>query len=558
MPRKRTREELAAIARRIGELLAEGVPFNDPPRRGAGEPGIAGRLSAEMDITPRAAGNLVAQIRASGLDAGWPAAEAQSREPLRRRRIHAEAARRRVYLLTAAQDETPLHEGFWANLQAYAAHRRAEILVGGFTYQKGLFEEHSVRAGIYDPRIVAHLHPVETRLAPGFLWCGQANILPTAGNPLAGWQTRGRGGWVAVPHAKIALESVPRMPGNPPVAALSTGVATMPNYVRRNAGMKAEFHHAIGFAIVEVAPDGAFWARTVSAEADGSFCDLDVRVTGGEVRPGDARVAAIVWGDIHAEAIDPAMARLSWGIDAAPDALSRLRTGRTMVDALRPEIQVFHDVLDFAARSHHNRANPVFMAARHAAAIESVEAEIARAARFIRLASRPWSRTVIVDSNHNRHFNRWLESPDGARDPANSAYWHRVNAAWHAASRAGDRRFDPFEWALREKGATFEFVRGGESFTICPESPVECGLHFDVGPNGSRGGARAFARLAERVNGGHTHSPAILEGCYVAGTNGNLWPDYVRGPQSWAHADIVTHASGKRQLVVKNDRGWRG
>ena len=43
----------------------------------------------------------------------------------------APAARR--YLLTAAQDGTQVHEGFWRNVLAFAAFLDATVLVGGFT-----------------------------------------------------------------------------------------------------------------------------------------------------------------------------------------------------------------------------------------------------------------------------------------------------------------------------------------------------------------------------------------------------------------------------------------
>jgi hypothetical protein len=57
---------------------------------------------------------------------------------------------------------------------------------------------------------------------------------------------------------------------------------------------------------------------------------------------------------------------------------------------------------------------------------------------------------------------------------------------------------------------------------------------------------------------GHSHSPAIREAAYVAGTNSVLHREWLHGPTSWAHADIVTHRSGKRQIVLKRPTGWRG
>src|ERR1700679_4212183 len=45
-------------------------------------------------------------------------------------------APRARYILTSAQNNTKVHEGFWQNLVAYAHYVDAEIIVGGFVYNK--------------------------------------------------------------------------------------------------------------------------------------------------------------------------------------------------------------------------------------------------------------------------------------------------------------------------------------------------------------------------------------------------------------------------------------
>jgi hypothetical protein len=51
----------------------------------------------------------------------------------RRTRVTVPRTARR-WLLTAAQNDTRVHEKFWTNLQAYAQHVGAQILIGPFTY----------------------------------------------------------------------------------------------------------------------------------------------------------------------------------------------------------------------------------------------------------------------------------------------------------------------------------------------------------------------------------------------------------------------------------------
>lgn len=559
MPVAHTDEDHRRFAEGFAAVIADGFPLMDKVSRAKGNRQALGEYARRHNLSSQAVTLRLARIRGTKhwkmIEKAEAARLANAREKLALRKVNAEARRSRVFLLTAAQDDTPLHEAFWQNLTAYAAFRSAALMVGGFTYQKGLFEDHSVQAGVYDSRIMPFLQPVETRLGPSVIWAGQANILPTAANPLAGWQGHGGHASIILPHAKIALQSVPVMPGNPPKIALSTGVCTLPNYIRRNAGMRAEWHHTIGFAVVEIAADGSQWIRTVSAMKDGSFRDLDLLVAGGKVISGQ-RVEAITWGDIHHEKIDEAMSIMGWGVDAS----GRRRRRHSMLDVLRPAQQHFHDLIDFSARNHHNIDDPVHAAAMHAARAESVGEEIAAAARWLRAASRPGIRSVVIDSNHNAALSRWLRGKAGRMDPANSAYYHFLNARWHEAARSGDRSFSPFEFALRHAApdAEFTFVQAGQSHLVCADGPaIECGLHGHVGNGGARGSLASFARMAPRVNVAHSHSPGIRDAAYQAGTNSLLDMGYNAGPTSWAHADIVTHVTGKRQIIIKNKRGWR-
>lgn len=465
---------------------------------------------------------------------------------------------RRV-ILTAAQDDTSIHEGFWANLQAYAAHCGAEIMVGGFTYQKGLFEDHAVASGRFDQRISPFLRPEVVPLGPRIVWYGAANILPTASDPLAGWETPTRDKWAVFPHAKIALRCVPTMPGAPGKQVMTTGVVTVQNYVQRNAGQKASFHHTIGATLVEVTPAGAHFCRQIIANRDGSFQDLDAVVKDARVSTGHT-IEAVTWGDIHREFLDPEVAAGSWGFDVGTAACTQ---EGSILDILKPKHQFIHDSFNFTARSHHTRSDPHERARRIAEGRDSVEAEIQATADFLAAVRRPWSTVVHVDSNHNQHLHRWVKDPAGHADAANARYWHEMNAATHRAIELGDTEFLIHEHALRRAAPDglegVVFLRAGQSYQVCQAtSHVECGLHADIGPNGARGSAPAFARVVERINGAHGHHPIIRESYYQAGTSSSLDMEYnTKGPGMWAHAHIAVYPSGKRTIITMNGKDWR-
>lgn len=453
------------------------------------------------------------------------------------------AGRVHRFIITGAQDDTPVHEGFLSNLETYAAHIGATILVGGYTYQLGVFTDHAAETNVYDRRLAPYLRHDRIQLTPDLLYLGNANILPTSANPLNGWTTANRGGHVVIPHSRIALESIPRMQSQPPRYATTTGTVTKPNYTPRAAGQKSIFHHTLGALVVEIDIDGEVFMRHVTADDDGSFQDLDCHVSQGNVVDG-RRVLAVTWGDIHHEQLDQTIAAASWGIDLAS---AEVVTRDNLLDGLMPEYQFMHDSLDFRRRNHHDLKNPHQKARLRSLAKDNVEEEVAAAAAFINACSRDWCLTVMVESNHDAALARWLAEPEAQNDAENAYYWHELNAAWHRSIREGVE-VNVVEEAMRRGGLDdhVAFVAAGGSFVL---SGVECGMHGDLGVGGSRGSPNQYRRFGPKTSTGHTHTPKLVEGVFVAGVSASLDQGYNKGPTTWAHAHIILYHSGKRALV---------
>jgi hypothetical protein len=472
-------------------------------------------------------------------------------------KVEARPAGTHVVLMTAMQDDTDMFPGF-ANLQAYAAARGGDIFVGGFTYNKKLYTDHETRHAHFHHDAAQYLRPDIVQLAPRLVWYGDFNCLPTAADPLSGWETNTKEKWAVFPHAKIALKAVPAMPGRPGKQIMTTGVMTKPNYIAKNAGQKAEFHHTHGATIAEIRPDGTFFLRQLHMTRDGSFQDLDVLVKDGQVLPAPP-VEAINWGDIHTEEIDPDVAMACWGYDVDRRAVKS--TG-SILDTLRPRHQFFHDSFDMKARSHHTRNDPHERAMRIVEGINNVETMLDQTSQFLHAAQRDWCKSVHVASNHNFHLDQWLKDPQGAFDPTNALIWHELNAAYHRGIREGDIRFSVHAWALQHRRwdlSDIAFLKEGESYVICQTTqPVECGLHAHMGPRGARGSPSNLSKIVERINGGHIHEPRIVEGAYFAGTSSKLDMIYnTRGPTAWHHSLIVTYGSGKRTIVTLQDGAYR-
>ena len=154
------------------------------------------------------------------------------------------------YILTSAQNNTRLHDAVWESLQALAKHYHAEIFVGTFSYDQNKFGEMAVKRGKakhqdvdmwYDERITKEMFKDERiELAPGLVWCGEMNILPTAVHPLASLESYTNRKSAIFPHAKQVMRSVPSMLEEPAKFNYTTGTITKRNYVQKRLGLIAE------------------------------------------------------------------------------------------------------------------------------------------------------------------------------------------------------------------------------------------------------------------------------------------------------------------------------
>ena len=179
---------------------------------------------------------------------------------------------RKSYLITSAQIETPVDKNFMMNLEKMAEVHKAEILIPTYTYnKKGI--GHS-GTGDADKKLQAHyfdslIHPYmmnERRaLNKKVEVLGNLNILPTAVNPLSGYQSFTHDKSGVFPHPKIVSESVATSPDKLCKFLFTSGSCTVPNYMQKNAGIKAEFHHQMGAVLVEIVDDKVFHHRHVLA-----------------------------------------------------------------------------------------------------------------------------------------------------------------------------------------------------------------------------------------------------------------------------------------------------
>lgn len=458
------------------------------------------------------------------------------------------------YLFSTIQNDTPLHRPTWNNLVALAKHYNATIVLSRFVYDLSTHNEgakpraKSAREErTWAKDAMPFVQDERMLVAPGLEWCGELQILPTAKRPISGFESyTGRNSCI-IPHPKIALESVASGKHEGTKLIYTTGCVTRKNYIQKKAGQVAQFHHAYGALLVEVSETG-WYCRQVTAGNNGTMYDLNVRVKDGKVSTGH-RVEAIVWGDAHIRQADPTVAELAWAKNG-------------ILDTLRPKHQIFHDLLDFYSRNHHDIGNGRLRFRRYVGAPEddSVSAELDEVAVALAKRSRAWCKSVVVASNHDGALQRWLDTADYRSDPKNAVVFLELQTALYKSEVKKDRRFSIFEYSMHRRGVQgVTFLREDDSYVICKDAHggIELGMHGHLGVNGGRGSMLGFARMGRKSFIGHGHRAGIVDGVWMVGTSSRMDLGYNAGPGGWSHSFGIAQPNGKRQMVTIYNGGWR-
>ena len=462
----------------------------------------------------------------------------------------------RRYIVTAAQNNTYIHEGVWRNLLALAKHYDAEIFVGSFSYDQNSYGPLAVKKGKYkggerklwyDDHIVPYINDDRVQLGRGLVWCGEMNITPTAADPLNGLETYSGRQSAIFPHAKISMRTVASIQGSGAKLNYTTGAVTKRNYIQKRAGLVAEFHHTYGGLLVEVDSKGIWKVRQLDAEdVSGTIYDLTLKVENGVVTDGH-RVEAIGWGDIHATCIDPTVLDISAVLPG------------NMLDVLKPRYQFIHDLIEGVSVNHHGARKPLERFKASLRNLSMIQNELVASTEVLAKYHRAGTKMIVVNSNHDRWLDRWLDNFDPQIDDArNAEIYYDGNAARYRAARTGSA-LNVLEYLLRNHGGwtiPAKFLGWDESFLICKKR-LECGQHGDLGANGTKGSPSALAKVGRRSNIGHTHVAGIWDGLYVAGTSTDFRMGYNHGPSSWTHSHILTYANGKRCIITCFEGAWR-
>lgn len=432
------------------------------------------------------------------------------------------------FIITWAQNNTPVHERFFQNIETYADVIGADIhvIAGRYRNPTSIWSNAAREEERWNSRVVPYLDAGRHDIHKYMSIMSDIKIQPTAVNPMTGLQALSAENSCIFGAPKMQMETIPVLEGQMPKMMLTTGACTKANYTDSKAGKKGEFHHMLGFAIVEIKDDDTFFVRQVSADDDGDFSDLYYRVKENKVKK-LKKIAGIVFGDLHIGHHDPEVLKSTFGL----------------LEDLKPKTVVLHDVFDGHSISHHERKDPFIQYQREMDGSNSLKLEVDNMLQELKPFKR-FKNVVVVRSNHDDFIDRWLKDVDWKKTTTfrNSLEY----MTYASAILSGKAKQGVIPYLINEAYPKFKTLDRSSSYKI---KSWEVGQHGDVGSNGSRGSLLQFRKLNTKVIVGHYHSPGRKDGALAVGTSTHLRVGYNLGASGWLQSHVIVHTDGKAQHI---------
>ena len=433
------------------------------------------------------------------------------------------------FLISWAQSDTPVHKKFLKNMETYAEHIDAEILIIAGRYKnptslsasKALKDKEKNVKNSWDSLVLPYLDANRHNLHEHLVVLSDVKIQPTASTPLS--SLNGLTGLESciVGHPRSHLKFLPVLDGYPSKVLLTTGACTIENYTDTKIGKSSEFNHVLGCVIVELDGD-IFHIRQICADKKGDFYDLSFKVKDGSVFNNN-KIEVAVLGDIHLTSEDKENVDISF----------------EMLDRFNPKHVVLHDIADMYSISHHEKRNPFQLLRREEDGSNSLEKELNYIKNWFK--SRPKYNYIVPSANHSDFIDRWLQNEDWRKDGNKKLYLEFANITAKGLAPKGI-----IAYILETEFDHIRCLGVDESYNVLG---WELSLHGDRGSSGSRGSAVQFKNLNVKNITGHSHTAIKLDGHLSVGTLTKLRMGYNLGMSSWSVSNVVIYPNGKAQHI---------
>ena len=332
---------------------------------------------------------------------------------------------------------------------------------------------------------------------------------------------------------KQFLNVVPTKKDAVPHIIYTTGTVCEPTYRDTRQGAIADQDNELGALVVEVVSKTKFHIRNVLFDGTG-FSDLNYHYSN---KIKSIKAEAVVCGDIHCGQEDPVA----------------IKATKEQIKLLQPKQVFLHDVLDGQSVSHHIE-NDMIARLHREKHQKTLANELTYTHSFLKdFIKDCGNRTYnIVASNHDLFLSKYLTQRRFVHDEINIVLACKLFVEMAEGSNPVEAYFNNI---IKEPLKKLKFLKLGESIEI---DSIECASHGDLGNNGARGSVQSLEYSYGSITAGHSHSPTIYRGVYIAGCNCNLVQNYnIGGGSSWMHANVIHYKGGYRQMLLINDGEWK-
>lgn len=443
--------------------------------------------------------------------------------------------KKKYFLITWAQNATPVHTSFWNNLLKYAEFLNADIGVIQGRYQNptSLWTKNMQGDEWWDPITRPYWDGARHKIHEYLTLASDVKIVPTAADPLTGFESLTGESSCILGHPRVHMQCLPVPEGHNEKILFTTGACTIKNYTDTKAGKKGEFHHTYGFVIIEIQDDLICHTRQVTAKQDGSFMDLWFSVDGEVTKMDDCE--AFIPGDIHVSQCH----------------LPVMEKTLEMFNILKPKRLLLHDLFNGKSISHHEVKDPIKLYQKYEQGIDIVRKEVDGIYEFIDKYNLLEYNPIIVRSNHDEWLDRWVKDADWKKNIANAKEY----IEWTYALLNGDAPKGIFPYLINkrygDKIITLDF---DDSFKI---KGWETGSHGHLGANGSKGGINQSKKFNVKMIEADSHTAGRKDGAVRVGTYTVKRMGFNRGPSSWTWCGAIIHNNGKcQQIIFQEDNNF--
>jgi len=432
--------------------------------------------------------------------------------------------RKKCFIITWAQNSTPVHDGFLKNIEAYAEYINASIhcICGRYNNQNQKLENNT--PDTWDKKIEKYLDASRHHIHKHISILADIKIQPTAVSPLTSLESLTENSSAIVGHPRVHMKSMPVIDVEHPKMLFSTGSITKPNFTDSRSGRIGEFHFVYGFVVVEIKDDETYFIRQVTADSNGDFNDLYFNVKNGNISRIDSTLA-LIKGDLHYGSHDEKVLERSFS---------------ELIPKIKPEKIFLHDIFDgISVNPHITSLSEMYFNEIHDK--NNIKKEINVLLEFLNTIKH--YNLYVVFSNHDDFLTRFINNGDVKKNIKNAVEYMEYGKIL----LEGNAPKGIIPYIINNKFPKIKCLGKDESFKV---KGWECSMHGHYGSNGSKGSVQQFRKLNTKTITAHGHGAFRFDGAVQVGTNSKLKLNYTQGPSCWVHADAIIHNDGKCQLII--------